>query len=107
MAEHPLASVTVTEYVPLESAVMVSLVLALLQRKEYGAVPPATATIALPSGLQEAGVAEVVSAKAAGSLTVAEVEATQLFASVTINVYVPATTFVKSSFDDPSFHWNV
>ena len=49
----------------------------------------------------------MLSAKAAGSLTVAEVEAVQLFASVTITVYVPATTFVKSSFDDPLFQEKV
>ena len=107
MAEHPLASVTVTEYVPLESAVMVSLVLALLQRKEYGAVPPATATLALPSGLHEEGVEEVVSAKAAGSLTVAEVEAVHPLVSVTVTEYAPAGIALRSSDAGPLFQRKV
>ena len=41
MIEHPLASVTVSVYVAGDRFVMVSLMLALLQRKEYTGVPPA------------------------------------------------------------------
>ena len=63
------SSVTVTVYVPGVSPVMIAVVSPLLQLKEYGAVPPLGAELAVPSFAPRAvsPVAVALASKAAGS----------------------------------------
>ena len=49
VAVHPLASVTVTLYVPAASALRFCVVAPLLHKYVYGAVPPLAVTVAVPS----------------------------------------------------------
>jgi hypothetical protein len=83
----PFASVTVNVYVP---AVLVK-----VPAPVYGAVPPVavTVTVVLPP-LQAIGVKVDATVSAGGSVMVSCASALQPFASVTVNVYVPAA-FVK------------
>jgi hypothetical protein len=59
-------------------------------------VPPVATTLALPVELLKhvAAVTLLVNDKAVGSLTVTCAVAVQLFASVTVTVYMPALRFV-------------
>ena len=81
--EHPFASDTVNDHVP---AARVNVPV-----PEYGAVPPVaeTVTVDVPP-LQSIGVADDDATTAVGSVIVIVVDAEQLFASVTVNEYVPA-----------------
>ena len=85
VAVHPLASVTVYEYVPaitLNEPVPV-----------YGAVPPfpVTVAVAVPP-LQEMLVELELAVRTVGSVTVMLVIAEHPLASVTVYEYVPAVT---------------
>ena len=58
---------------------------------EYGGVPPETLTVTVvESPLQRTGKALALTSNAGGCVMVMVVLATQLFESVTVNVYVPA-----------------
>ncbi len=82
-AEHPLASVTLNEYVP---AVLVNEPVPL-----YGGVPPLAVTLRVEAPpLHAIGVAVTDADSRAGSVIVTDVEAEHPFASVTVNEYVPA-----------------
>ena len=58
----------------------------------YAGVPPLTTTVAVPVALpkQLAGADVAVAVNAVGSVTVVVAVAVQLFASLTVTVYVPA-----------------
>ena len=87
-------SITITVYVPATNPVMLAVVAELLQAKMYGAVPPAPLAVADPllPPLQLTFVFATVDAtNAVGSVIVVLDVVVQLFASVTVTVYVPAT----------------
>lgn len=82
-AVQPFASVTMKVYVPAERLKVPVPV--------YGAVPPVAETVTVDVPLpQEIAVAEALALRAAGCVSVTEVEPVHPFASVTVNVYVPA-----------------
>ena len=89
----PLASVTVTVYVPAVTPVMLAVVAALLHTKVYGEVPPDPIAVADPSlpPLQLMFVFTTELATTAdGSVMVKETESEHPFASVIVTEYVPA-----------------
>ena len=77
---------------------LAAVVLPFDQLKEYGVVPPAPTTVALPFvlPLQLMFTVLVVADKAFGCVTVTDLETVQALASVTVTLYVPA---VKPVFD--------
>jgi hypothetical protein len=90
-----LASDTVTVYVPANSPLAIAVVDELLHVKVYGAVPPVPLAVADPllPPLQLTFVfATVDAANTAGSVIVTLDVLVHEFASVTVTVYVPATT---------------
>ncbi len=89
----PLASVTVTVYVPAARLEAVAEVAPLDQAKEYDVVPPVAEAVASPSlpPLQlTLSVYAVAATSTAGSVIVTEAESVQPLASVTVTLYVPA-----------------
>lgn len=111
-ATQPLASVTVTLYVPAESPAGLTTFAPLLQAKLYVPVPPETVVARLPLAwlpvlllLHDTPVAaidEMVSD--AGWPIVAVAAATQLCASVTVTVYDPVAMPVRLAVTEPLFH---
>jgi hypothetical protein len=96
-AEHPLASVTVTQVFPAQRLFTVAVVAPLLHKKVYGAIPPATVTVALP--LQIPAPVALLLTVAVGTgparfATVAVPVAEHPLASVAVTLYVPAAIFV-------------
>jgi len=92
---HPLASVTVTLYVPAATALIEDPVCAgvVFQLLVYGPVPPEIATEADPFGLpHEAAVEFVERAIAKGSETLTDPVAVHPAPSVTVTEYVPAAS---------------
>jgi hypothetical protein len=91
---HEFASDTVTVYVPAVTPVMLAVVAELLQANEYGAVPPDPLAVAEPLfpplQLMFEFTTELAT-NAVGSVIVVLDVVVQLFASVTVTVYVPAT----------------
>jgi hypothetical protein len=107
VVEHPLASVTVTLYVPATRPVLSSVVTPLPQLNEYGAVPPVAVRLAAPVELpkQRTFVPEMLAASAAaGCVMTTEAVVEQLLASVTVTEYVPAVKFARSSVVAPFDH---
>ena len=100
---HAFASVTVTVYDPALKPVAVALVCPPgAHAYVYGVVPPPAVAVALPLLLpQEAGIVEVLTVNTAGWVIVAEAVFVQLFASVTVTVYVPALKPVAVAFVPP------
>ncbi len=88
VAVQPLASVTVTLYVPAERSVISSVTALLLHTKVYGAVPPVTVKSAAPfvPPLQLTLVATPAAESTVGSVIVTEVVAVHPPASVTVTV---------------------
>ncbi len=87
VVEHPLASVTVTEYVPEAKLDKSSLVAPLDQRYVYAVVPPDTERLAAPVELpkQSTLVPEIEAASAAaGCVITTEAEVEHPLASVTV-----------------------
>jgi hypothetical protein len=101
----PFASVTVREYVAATNPFAVVPVAPFDQVILKGDVPPLIVTEADPFAFpQDAFVDDVVIVGPGISFTCAEIFAVQLFASVMVNVYVPAETFAKSCAEDPLLH---
>jgi hypothetical protein len=104
VVEHPLASVTVTPYVPAARLDKSSLVAPLDQRYVYAVVPPLTLRLAAPVEFpkQSTFVPDIEAASAAaGCVITTEAVVEQLLASVTVTVYVPAARPVLSSVVTP------
>ena len=86
---HPLASVTVTVYVPATSPLAVAVVAALLHAKVYGEVPPAPLAVADPSFSPLQLTFEFITADAITAdeiFTTTSSEAVHPLASVTVTV---------------------
>jgi Ni,Fe-hydrogenase III component G len=98
VAVQRFASVTVTVYVPAATPDKSCELAPLLQLYVYPAVPPLTVKSIAPVDppLQATLVTDVERFNAVGCVIVALVVAVQRFASVTVTVYVPATTPDKS-----------
>jgi hypothetical protein len=101
------ASVTVTVYVPAQRFVKSSVVLPFDHIIVlYGGVPPPIVKFAAPVHfpLHNTFVPTIFAVNTVGSVIVIEAIAVQLWASVTVTVYVPAQRPVKSSVALPPVH---
>ena len=104
VVEHPLASVTVTLYVPAARLDKSSLVDPFDQRYVYAVVPPDTDKLATPVELpkQRTFVPLILAASGfAGCVITTEAVVEQPLASVTVTLYVPAVRPVLSSVVTP------
>ena len=99
VAVHPLASVTVTSYVPAHNPERSSVTARFDQAKAKGAVPPATARSAAPSQtpLQFRLVPVIAAVSSAGPVIVTLAVAVHPLASVTVTSNVPAHNPERSS----------
>lgn len=102
----PLASVTVTVYIPAVRLTMSSVVAPFDHWKLKAGVPPVTLMLIEPllPPLQETGSEVEVMFNAGGCEMVALIDLVQPLESVTVTVYVPAVRFVKSSEVAPLDH---
>ena len=92
VAVHPLISLTVTEYVPAPTPLIVDVVAVVLHAYVYGEVPPLAVTVAapvLPPKHNTLVTAVAVVKAEAGWVILAEAVIVQLFASVIVTVFTP------------------
>jgi len=89
-----LASLAVTVYVPALRPETEAVVAPVLQTNDFVPVPPVALAVAEPfvAPLHPMFVPEILATTAVGCVTVAVAVAVQLFASVTVMVYVPAVS---------------